>query len=207
MEKKPSLWDEIKETLRKSTSGKKPKDDAEPADLLGGGSNNDDDDDDYEDVGPVVKALADKIGELQDTIEVMAKAQTALLERFEETATMQKSLGQGILAIMDRTEEVLASPAPRKGAVTQLEAALLKAQGGAVAPGSSGDGGTGMSLKPFTSTTIDMTKDILTKAVSNGEIDVITCGRWETQMNKSVGRAAFPFTPDFVAFMQKKLSA
>jgi hypothetical protein len=207
MAKGTSFWDKIKEDLRKSMSGGKPSKDDEDPDLLNtGGGTDEDDDDDYEDAGPIVKALVDKVDELQNTIEVMAKAQTAILERFEKSESMQKSLGQGILAIMDRTEEVLASPAPRKGAVTQLEAAMAKAMGGAPA-GSSSGGTTGGVLKPFTNTTIDMTKDILTKAVSDGEIDILTCGRWETQMNKSVGKAAFPFTPDFVAFMQKKMSA
>jgi len=200
---KGSLWDQIKSNLKKSISGTKPEDDEEPDTTDGSGSSNDDDDDDYEDAGPVVKALSEKVGELQTTIETMAKAQVAMLEQLEKSAVMQKSLGEGILAIMDRTEEVLASPSPRKGAVTQLEAAMAKAMGGGTAAGGTQGGG----LRPFTPATIDKAKDILTKAVSDGEIDVITCGKWETQMNKSVGKAAFPFTDDFTAFMHKKLSA
>jgi hypothetical protein len=205
---KGSFWDKIKNDLKKSISGKKPEDDEEPAAQDDGGST-DDDDGEYEDATEVVKALTEKVGELQTTIETMAKAQAIMLERFEKSETMQKSLGEGILAIMDRTEEVLASPAPRKGAVSRLEAAMAKALGGGGADGLAGGGGAagGGVLKPFTQTTIDMAKDILTKAVSDGEIDVFTCGRYETQMNKSVGKAAYPFTADFVAFMKKKLSA
>ena len=203
---KSSLWDKIKSDLRKSISGKKPEDDDEPSqsgedeDIEG----DDDEDGDFEDAGPVVKALTDKIGELQTAIDTMVKAQAIVLERVEKSETMQKSLGEGILAIMDRTEEVISSPAPRRGAVTQLEAAMAKAMGG----GAAADGvSQGAALRPFTPATIDRAKDILTKAVSDGELDVITCGRYETQMNKSVGKAAYPFTPDFVAFMQQKLSA
>ena len=205
---KSSLWDKIKNDLRKSLSGKKPEDEDAPPDQEEGGSDNEDDNEDgeYEDAGPVVKALTDKIGELQTTIETMAKAQAVMLERFEKTESMQKSLGEGILAIMDRTEEVLASPAPRRGAVTQLEAAMAKALGGGAA-GSAGGEMAGGGLKPFTVSTIDRAKDILCKAVSDGEIDVFTCGRYETQMNKSVGKVTYPFTDDFVAFMRKKLSA
>jgi hypothetical protein len=204
---KGSFWDKIKEDLRKSISGKKPEDDKEPpAQGEGDSADGDDDDDDYEDAAPIVKALSEKVGQLETTIETMAKAQALMLERFEETSSMQKSIGEGILAIMDRTEEVLASPAPRKGAVTQLEAAMAKALGsGGTATG--GGGTVGGGLKPFTPATFDMAKDILTKAVSNGEIDVVTCSGYETQINKSMGRAAYPFTPDFVAFMRKKLSA
>jgi hypothetical protein len=210
MAAKGSFWDKIKADLRKSISGKKTEDDPDPVAQPGGDPDPDDDDDgdEYEDAGPIVKALAEKVGELQTTIETMAKAQTVMLERFEVSENLQKSLGEGILAIMDRTEEVIASPAPRKGAVTQLEAAMAKAMGGGATGGSSvGSGVVAGGLKPFTATTIDMAKDILTKAVSDGEIDVFTCGKFETQMNKSVGKAAYPFTPDFVAFMQKKLSA
>jgi hypothetical protein len=209
---KNSFWDKIKEDLRKSISGKRPEDDDDPLkDGAGGGSEGDDDGDgdEYEDAAPIVKALVEKIGEIQTTIETMAKAQVAMLDRLGKSENMQKSLGEGIIAIMERTEEVLASPAPRKGAVTQLEAAMAKALGGGAAGGSPASDGTvaGRGLKPFTPTTIDMAKDILTKAVSDGEIDIFTCGKYETQMNKSVGKTAYPFTPDFVAFMQKKLSA
>jgi hypothetical protein len=206
---KSSFWDKIKEDLRKSTSGKKPENDEEPKDKPEGSNNDDVDDEDetegYEDAGPLVKALSEKVDELQTVIETMAKAQAVMLERFKDSETLQKSIGEGILAVMDRTEEVLASPTPRKGAVTQLEAAMAKAQGGGAA-----DAGTPAScggLKPFTAATFDKAKDILTKAVSDGEIDVFTCGRFETQINKSMGKVSFPFTADFVEFMRKKLSA
>jgi hypothetical protein len=209
---KGSMWDKIKTDLRKSFSGKKPGDDTEPPDQGDGGSagnEDDDDDDDYEEATEVIKALGEKVAGLETTIETMAKAQTLMLEQFEETANMQKSIGEGIIAIMERTEEFISSPAPRKGAVTQLEAAMAKALGsGGAAMGAPGGGGAaGGGLRPFTPATIDKAKDILTKAVSDGKIDIITCGKYETQMNKSVGKAAFPFTADFVAFMQKELSA
>jgi hypothetical protein len=206
---KSSLWDRIKADLRKSNSGKKPEDDEDPNENeTGGGTEGDDDDDGkYEDATPLVKALTEKVGELQTTIETMAEAQAVMLEQFEKSESMQKSLGEGILAIMERTDEVLDSPAPRKGAVTQLEAAMAKAMGGGAAGSPAGGGSAIGGLRPFTAATIDKAKDILVKAVSDGELDVLTCGRYETQMNKSVGKAAYPFTPDFVAFMKKKLSA
>jgi hypothetical protein len=206
---KSSFWDKIKADLRKSISGKKPEDDPDPAKNGedGDSSDDDDDDDDYEDAGPVIKALTEKVGELQTTIETMAKAQSLMLERFEVSEAMQKSLGEGILAIMDRTEEVLASPAPRKGAVTRLEAAMAKALGGAGGSSTASGATVGGGLKPFTPAAMDKAKDILTKAVSDGEIDVFTCAKYETQMNKSVGKISYPFTPDFVEFMRKKLSA
>ena len=196
---KESAWEKIKRNLSKSLAGK-PDDDDDPDSTTSDDPTNDDDDndDEYEDAAPVIKALTDKIVNLEETIEVMAKAQTALLDKFEETASMQKSLGQGILALMDRTEEVIASPAPRKGAVTGLEAALAKSQAGG-----NGAGGVSGGLKPFTAKTFDITKDILNKAVSDGEIDIPTCARYETHINKSIGKAVYAFPEDFVAFMKK----
>jgi len=201
-EKKPGLfnWDNIKNALKKSTAGK-PDDDDDP-DLLSDdpAADDDDDGDDYEDASEVVKALTKKIINLEETIDLMAKAQTAMLEKMKESDVLQKSIGQGIIAIMDRTEEVLASPAPRKGVVTGFEA-LKKSMGGVAPEG----GGVAGSLKPFTPERLDFVKDILTKAVSDGEIDVFTCGKWETHINKSMGKVAYPFPLDFVTFMQNKL--
>jgi len=199
-EKKPGLWDDIKNALKKSTTGK-PENDDDPDDTSPDDLTNDDDDGDYEDASEVVKALTEKIATLEESLEVMAKAQTTMLEKMTEAETLQKSLGQGMLAIMERTEEVLASPQPRKGAVSGIEA-LKKSMGGAAPE----DGGTPAgSLKPFTAERMDFTKDILTKAVKDREISLMTCGKWETHMNKSVGKVAYPFPLDFVAFMQNKL--
>jgi hypothetical protein len=200
---KSSFWDKIKDDLRKSIGGKKPKQVSEPEDGDLEDEEEEEDEEEYEDAGPVLKALAEKVGGLQAGMETMAKAQAQALtlERLEQSEHMQKSLGEGVLALMGRTEEALASPAPRRGAVTQLEAAMAKALG-------SGAGGSpaGATLRPFTQATIDRAKGILLKAVGDGELDAHTCGRFETQMNKLVGKAAYPFTPDFVAFMHKKVS-
>jgi hypothetical protein len=206
---KNSLWEKIKDELKKSISGKKPDDDDQNGQGdAGGDDGNGSDDDDFVEAEQIIKALTEKMDDFQTTIETMANAQALMLERFEKSEAMQKSLGEGIIAIMERTEEVLASPAPRKGAVTQLEAAMAKAMGGGATGGSSAEGGSAAGgLKPFTPATFDIAKDILTKAVKDGEINVITCSGYETQINKSMGRAAYPFTPDFVAFMRKKLSA
>ena len=76
--------------------------------------------------------------------------------------------------------------------------------GGAADAGTTAPGG---GLRPFTAATFDKAKDILTKAVSDGEIDVFTCSKFETQINKSMGKVSYPFTTDFVEFMRKKLSA
>jgi len=208
-QKAGTLWDDVKgvlASLTKSNSGKKPENDDDPADTAADPTNSsdDDDDDEYEDGTEVLKSLNDKMADLGRNIEIMAKAQTQLIGMLQASEVLQKSLGQGILAIMDRTEDVLASPAPRKGAVSELEAVMAKAgvAGTAALPGGAKGGG----LRPFTQKTLDITKDILTKAVGTGEIDIYTCAGWETQMNKSIGKASFAFSDDFERFMRKHVS-
>ena len=208
-------WDEIKDNLKKSFSGKKTEEEEkgkpDPKNGEGTGNEGDEGKDEYEDAGPIVKALSEKVTGIQETMEAMAKAQVAIIEQLEQSASLQKSLGEGILAVMERTEEVkekLATPDPRKSVVTQLETALAKSLGiGAVAGTVDSGAAPGARLKPFTPASFDKVKDILIKAVSDGEIDVYTCGKWETQINKSMGKAVFPFTEDFVAFMKKKAAA
>lgn len=206
-EKAGTTWDGIKNTLRKALGNEKPKDDEVPAGA-DGEPTNDDDEDEYEDATELVKSLTDKIEGLEGAVNAMAKATAAILDKMEESETLQKSLGQGIVALMDRTEQVIASPAPRKGAVTQLEAnvsaLMAKALGGGTA--SSSGSGTAGSMKPFTQERMDKAKDILTKAVSDGEIDIRECAKWETHMNKSMGMTAYEFPEEFAAFMKKKLS-
>jgi hypothetical protein len=200
-------WDEIKRFLNKSTGSEKPEDDDDP-DNSDGDLTNEGGDDSYEDAGPILEKALAKIESLEATIEVMAKATAAIFDKLEQSEVMQKSMGQGILALMDRTEEVIASPSPRKGAVTHLEtlkAVMAKAQGGS-ADADAGGLTTG-SLKPFTKERMDRSKDILTKAVGDGELSVHDCGRFETHMNKSMGKVSYPFPEDMVAFFKRKLSA
>jgi len=193
-EKEETAWEKIKKSLMMKSQSKPEEDDPDPDES--DDPDKEDDGDEYEDAGPVLKALNDKISNLENTIEVMAKATAAILDKFEKTETMQKSIGEGIVAIMDRTEEVLASPQPRKGAVSGIDA-LKKSMGSGGAP----VGG----LKPFTPEKMDFMKDILIKAVEAKEIDIVTCGKWETHMNKSIGKVAYSFPLDFVAFVKGKL--
>jgi len=199
-------WDGIKTALRKSFGSEKEEDDENLAEKTGGDSTNEDDGEEFEDAAPLVKALTDKIESLEGTIAGLAKATEAIVDKLGASEAMQKSIGQGILALVEHADS---SPSPRKGAVTPLEAKVAAMMSKSMGGGSGTDGGgsaTG-SLKPFTPERMDRAKDILVKAVSDGEIDLHTCGKWETHMNKSVGRAVYAFPEDFVAFMKKKLSA
>jgi hypothetical protein len=139
-----------------------------------------------EDATPVVKELAKSLGELTETIETMAKAQTALLEQ-------QQAMGDGMLAIMRRTEEIAQTPAPRKGAVTALEASMAKAGLGGAAAGTS----TGRYVR-FTQADMDEAKDILSKAVSEGKLTLFEVTRAEGQLNKAMYNPMSPIDPKFV---------
>jgi len=196
-----SKWDEIRAVLNKAFT----KGDEEPGQAGGGDPpENVYDEGDYADASAILKSLNDNVEALQDTIITMAKAQTLILDKLEKQDVMQKSIGQGILALVEHANE---TPNPRKGAVTQLEAQMAKALGGGGFEAGGDGGGAKPRLKPFTREGIDKMKPILIKAVSDGEIDMITSGMYETQMNKSVGKAAFPFTPDFVSFVLRKSAA
>jgi hypothetical protein len=153
----------------------------------------------------MIKSLRDGIESLAEQVALIAQTQASIMSRLDGAESMQKSLSQGTLALMERLEEVFSkTPQSRKGVVTQYEAnlAMAKSQiGGGTAAAS------GAMLKPFTQERLDKMKDVLIKAVGDKTIDVLTSMKWESQMNKSIGKAAFEFSPDFVAFMRQQLTA
>jgi hypothetical protein len=189
-------WDEIRNFLSKSFGGGKPENDDVPDEIGGEPTDNGEG---FVDATDALNKAIEKIEALEGTIEIMAKSLVATLEKLEQSEVMQKSMGQGILALMERTEEVIASPSPRKGAVTQLETMLAKSNAG----GTDGGSFTGRGIRRFTESTVEKTKNLLTKAVSDGEIDLITAGKFETQMNKSCNQGFNAFSDDFVEFLQK----
>jgi hypothetical protein len=197
--KKTKTWDELKNFLKKSFGGEKPENDDDPVEPDSDLTDGDGDSEEFTDATEVLNKAIEKIEALEGTIEVMAKSLVATLEKLEQSEVMQKSMGQGILALMERTEEVIASPSPRKGAVTQLETMLAKSNAG----GTDGGSFSGRDIRRFTESTVEKTKNLLTKAVSDGEIDLITAGKFETQMNKSCNHGFNAFTKDFVDFLQK----
>jgi hypothetical protein len=113
---------------------------------------------------------------------------------------MQKSLGEGILAIMDRTEEVIASPAPRKGAVSPVEAALIKAMGAKQGDGSSGGA---QKHRQFTEADLNESREILCKAVADKKLTMFEASKAETQINKSIRTPGFQIDPKFVSILRE----
>jgi hypothetical protein len=191
-EKAKTVWEMLEEKVL-GKSNTKAKNDEEP-DTTSETPTNEPDDDDFVEATDVVKALTEKVGELVDGMEVMAKSLTALLENQEKADVMQKSLGEGILAVLDQTEKVLASPTPRKGAVTSLETALAKSAGAATP-----------RHRQFKESDLPETREILTKAVAAGKITTLESSMAETQINKSIRNAMFQVDPKFISLLSEKV--
>jgi hypothetical protein len=211
---KGKLWDEVTERLKKSfgkpgedggvgpdklDQGKKGKKEEEEEGDGGGGEI-----EEIEDAAPVMKALMEKVSGLSETVEMMAKSQAALIEQIARGEEMQKSMGEGLLAIMERTEQIARTPEPRKGAVTALEAAMAKAG----IPGAGLGGGTAggaIRHRQFTPEAKDAAMGVLLKAVNDGEITSFECGRIETQINKSLRNPAFQLDQKYARLIESKL--
>jgi hypothetical protein len=103
---------------------------------------------------------------------------------------------------MSRTDEIAQTPAPRKGAVTALEAAMAK---GGFGGGTQETAGGGLKHKQFTSAMKDACMDVLTKAVKDGELSILECGKIETQINKSLNNPAFQLDQKYVQLLQSKM--
>jgi hypothetical protein len=181
---KSNLWKDVAERLRKALGGKPDDDEPEPEGEEGGTEEGDD----VEDATPVLKAMA-------ESIDVIAKSLEAVLEQNAQNAALQKSIGEGLLAVMESTEQIAASPAPRKGAVTALEAAMAKAMGGTAAPGA--DAGA-RRHRQFTQADFDQAKGILCKAVDGKKLTLLESLHAETQIQKSMRFPAFQIDQKFL---------
>jgi hypothetical protein len=201
---KGKLWDEVTERLKKALGGGK-DDDVDPDKLEqeNGGENDDDkkDNEGVEDATPVLKALAESIEKLQESNEVIAKSFAALAEQNTKNATMQKSIGEGVLALMEQNSQ---APAPRRSAVSALDAMLKGGFSGGVAqPGA----GTPVRHNQFTHADLDDAKDILCKAVSAGELSSLEATRAEIQINKSIMNPTYQIDPQFVKILRESAKA
>jgi hypothetical protein len=196
---KGNLWEEITGRLRKAL-GKSGEDEGEvdPDKLEQEGDG--DDKEDFEDAGPVLKALAEHIEKLEETNEVIAKSIAALSEQNARSELIQKSVGEGMLAIMEAQKQLAASPAPRRSAVSALDAMLKGGFGGGTAM--PGTGGVVRRHQRFTHADLDEAKDILCKAVAAKTLTVLEATQAETQINKSILNPAFQIDERFVKILR-----
>ncbi|MDR1073536.1 MAG: hypothetical protein LBL45_07665 [Treponema sp.] len=210
---KGSLWDEIAGAagrLRKALGGTG-DDDVDPDKLEQGAGGDDDDGDDdddeekVEDATPVLKALAEHIEKLEETNEVIAKSLAALVEQNTRNAVIQKSIGESVLAVMEGQKQFAASPAPRRSAVSALDAMLKGGFGGGAARAGA-DGGT-RRHQQFTRADLDDAKDILCKAVAAKTLTVIEATQAETQINKSILNPAYQIDEKFVKILREGAKA
>jgi hypothetical protein len=201
---KGSLWDEVAGVagrLRKALGGGSGDDDVDPDQLEQGAEGDDDDDDDKdeaEDATPVLKALAEHIEKLEETTEVMAKS---LAEQNKQNAVIQKSIGEGMVAIMEAQKQLIAAPAPRRSAVSALDAMLKGGFGGGTA--APGAGGGARRHQQFTRADLDDAKDILCKAVAAKTLTVLEATQAETQINKSIMNPVFQIDERFVKILRE----
>jgi hypothetical protein len=149
------------------------------------------------DAGEVIKALTDKVEELEDGQKEILKSLKVLTANADKDAEFKKSMGEGMIALMENYDEIAKTPIPRKGA------------GGIDAVGMNKGGLNGekpRKHRPFTVSDRDELLPILTKAVQEKELELIDCGKIETQINKSIRDPSFQMEQRFLSFLEKKLA-
>jgi hypothetical protein len=201
---KSNLWETATKRLKKALGGKPEDDGVDPDKPRQGDEGDDDDDDDddedVEDATPVLKALAEHIGKLEESNDLIAKSLAALAEQNTRNETLQKSIGEGMLAVMERTEQIARTPAPRKSAISALEALQTTLAKGGLGggAGAAGVAGTGQRHRQFTRADLDETRGILIKAVTDKKLTTLEAALAETQINKSIINPVFQIDPKFV---------
>jgi hypothetical protein len=199
---KSNLWESATERLKKALGGKPKDDDVDPDELEQGTDGDDDGDDDVEDATPVLKALAGHIEKLEESSDLIAKSLAALVEQNTQSATLQKSIGESLLAVMERTEQIAQTPAPRKAAISSLEALQATLAKGGFGGGTGAAGvATGQRHRQFTHADLDEAKDILCKAVAENKLTTLEAARAETQINKSILNPAAQVDAKFISIL------
>lgn len=190
---KKSLFAELIDNIKKSMGGGKAggadDEDIEAQKPNSGGGDGDDDEDDEEfvDAEEVIKALADEVEQLK-------VGQEKIIAALAQSEKFQKSMGEGMIGLMEAYGEIAKTPLPRKGTSGD--------------PGMNKGGFTGAAHqhRQFKRGDFDTLRPIMTKAVTDGELSLQDCGKLETQINKSIMNPEFQIDPKFAAFLEKKLA-
>jgi len=161
-----------------------------------GGDEQHGDDEELIDAEEVIKALADKVEELEDGQKEILKALKTLTDQSAKDAEFKKSMGEGMIALMEQYGEIAKQPMPRRG--------VGGIAGTGIAKGNVGSG-TVSKHRQFTVSDQNQLKGILTKAVADGELSLHDCGKLETQINKSIRDPAFQIAPEYADFLRTKL--
>jgi hypothetical protein len=149
------------------------------------------------DAEEVIKALTDKVEELEEGQQEIMKALKTLTDQAVKDTEFKKSIGEGMIALMENYGEIAKQPLPRKG-IGGIDAVGLN-------KGNAGGQAT-KKHRQFTIQDRDELIPILTKAVAEQELDIIDCGKLETQINKSIRDPMFQIESRFASFLEKKLA-
>jgi hypothetical protein len=129
----------------------------------------------------------------------MLKSLAALTEQQAQDVDFKKSLGEGMIALMQGQEALAKSPQPRKGVdgldMAGLAAArLAKSGGGAGAP----------RHRQFTAADLVEAKNILSKALADKQLTMPEVCSAETQINESIRNPSFQIEPKFLSILGEK---
>jgi hypothetical protein len=192
---KGGLFGDIISGIQKSMGGKKKSEKKPDLDEgQDGGSDGDEDeeeDEDLVDATEVIKSLADNVEDLTAAVK-------KLVEHNEQDAEFKKSMGDGMIGLLNGFEQIAGTPLPRKGA-NALDAAAMN-KGGLGGNASS----TAIRHRRFTPQDKDDAMEILSKAVANKELDILECGKIESQINKSIRDPNFQLDQKYISFLAKK---
>ena len=194
-----NLIDNIKKSMGGGKGGKPNSDDVEDQNE-GKEYDNDDgeDDDEFIDAGEVIKALTSEVEALKEGQKEIVKSLKALSDNAAHDAEFRKSIGEGMIALIEANAN---TPLPRRG-VGGIDAAGLQ-KGGV-----GGKGGHPIRThRQLTAQDRDELLPILTKAVADKELDIVDCGKLETQINKSIRDPDFQIEPKFLSWLETKLTA
>jgi hypothetical protein len=201
---KGSLFEKFIDNIKKSMSGEaaiSKAQDTEPDpddDQDGDGG---DGGDDTINATEIIKALTDEVEALVQGQEQLTKAIQELVEMNKKDAEFKKSIGEGLIAVMETTEKIAGSPASRRGATSLNEAGLSGIQKGNLGNG----GATQRRHRQLTINDRNDLMPIINKAVEEKELDIMDAGKLETQINKSINNPNFQIEPRLLAFLEKKL--
>ena len=190
---KGKLFDDIVSRITKSMGGgKKPKSQEAESET----EEEEEEENEGEEVveaTEVIKALTDQVEALKTGQEELLKAIAKLAEQSAQDAEFKKSMGEGMIALMQGYAAIAKTPLPRKG-VGALDAAGMNKGG---FPGAAGT----PRHRQFTAADLDEVKDALCKAVANKQLTLLESSQAETQINKSIQNPAFQIDPKFLTIL------
>ena len=183
--------------LKKSTENEKNENEKKKQEATEGGdilenSNKDEDvnkDGDVIDATPVLKSLS-------DSIELLNKKIDDLSKNVSELTGNQEIIGKALAVNIDQVSKIAGTPNPR---VSVVDSFGLVGKSNSVIPG------VKKRHKQFTEEDISFFTPMLSKAVANGELSILECGKIESQINKSIQNASYQLDQKYIEFLERKL--